>query len=167
MPHMKNNNNKKKLYSFASWQIFNWTQFSCANEAGEELSYLDVNTDKKNFGFYTKHLVRWINPQKVNSPNNRMHCWMYRQWEFKRIINKEILFGINTKFSEPINRAIYWHHLGEITFRYNELKNGPPAVKKSEEARNQLTIKSIISHWPKGFWCWSSCVQHGTYLSIL
>ena len=122
---------------------------------------------KKNFGSYTKHSVRWINPQKVNSPNNLMHCWMYRQWEFKRIINKEILFGINTKFSERINRAIYWHHLGEITFRYNELKNGPPAVKKSEEARNQLTIKSIISHWPKGFWCRSSCVQHGTYLSIL
>lgn len=54
MPHMKNNNNKKKLYSFASWQIFNWTQFSCANEAGEELSYLDVNTDEEEFWFLDK-----------------------------------------------------------------------------------------------------------------
>lgn len=168
MPHIKNNNNNNKkcihllvdrfsteLSSLAlmkqvkNWVILMWIQM------------------KKNSGSYTKHSVRWINPQKVNSPNNLMHCWMYRQWEFKRIINKEILFGINTKFSEPINRVIYWHHLGEITFRYNELKNGPPAVKKSEEARNQLTIKSIISHWPKGFWCRSSCVQHGTYLSIL
>ena len=37
---------QQKMYSFASWQIFNWTQFSCTNEAGEELSYLDVNTDE-------------------------------------------------------------------------------------------------------------------------
>ena len=42
---------QKKLYSFASWQIFSWTQFSSANEAGEELSYLDVNTDEEEFWF--------------------------------------------------------------------------------------------------------------------
>ena len=66
------------------------------------------------------HPVNPLTPrsdQNVNYPYNFNTLLSRQVMRIKKIINQEILFGYNIKFSGLANKEMFGHQLGELAFR--------------------------------------------------